>query len=459
MDLFLAVIFILVVSSLGWLMLNLLGGGSFGLSQWHLFYPIGVGLLTYSLFMISWIGLPINLALISALSAAGLVTQVFLLSRRASGRTSRGEPLAKSYGVTDTWPALTLAIGGIAILFFAAAVLSVGKSYSSWDGMAIWSVKGYGIAREGTIFAGRDWGSHQLSYPLNLPLQISSFDLLTDDWLPHSKLIFPLYYLSLLVGLYSFLRRHTSQLQATLGSLLVATSPIVFDHATIGYANLPFSTYLVLGILSLIDGGLGRNRPLEATGSLMLGLAAWTRPEGIYLVSISAAALWVAFRISRTGNPSALRWVVPVLILALPWQAFTVLGGYQASATSSLRSTLSMWAHNEFRWFDAYWIARYFAWQATQHEYWGIAVPAIVLVLLASGRRIRVRGNPVGMLLTVVVTVALLTMGGYFYIISAGGDPDFLLSTSVERLLMPAMILGIVGSTILMPARARAEPG
>ena len=105
--------------------------------------------------------------------------------------------------------------------------------------MAIWAVKGYGIAREGTIWAAGHWGDHGLAYPLNLPLLIANYRF-TGDMLPASKLIAPLFYISLCVGCLRFwLQRDVSPLTASLGAIGLAATPLLFEHANVRVRQPP----------------------------------------------------------------------------------------------------------------------------------------------------------------------------------------------------------------------------
>ncbi len=67
------------------------------------------------------------------------------------------------------------------------------------------------------------------------------------------------------------------RLTASLGLLFLATVPILFEHATLGYSNLPMMTYLVLGCLLCLIGIRRRQTGQILVGSLLLGLSAWTR--------------------------------------------------------------------------------------------------------------------------------------------------------------------------------------
>jgi hypothetical protein len=444
---------------LGWMTLVAIGGGRNGSSQWYLAYPVGSGILTFGLFVLSWAGVRINLVLAGVVVGVLVVGWAVLLVRRIP----RGSPpLSPSFGESSSdtlFPGRTFILVTTWTLALAAIAISVGRSYAGWDSMSIWSVKGYGIGLAGSVFAGGEWGSHGLAYPLNIPLQISIFYILNGDWLPHSKLIFPMYYIGLIAGLYSFLRRWVSPRAAGLVSLLVASAPIVFDHATSGYANLPFSAYLVLGLLGLIEGGLKADRALEAGAGLLLGLSAWTRPEGFYMAIAAGASVWLAFRVSRCGTPSLATWAFPFLVIALPWSVFSTSNGFQGETIAALAVLWASWSHLAFHLADVFRILRYLAWQGSRLEFWGIAFPAMLLAVLVAARGVRFRGNPVQLCVGAAASALFFTVVGYFYIEGFRSDLNYLLSTSIERVAMPGMILGMVWLSTLLPGSQSVERG
>ena len=281
-------------------------------------FPLGAGIFTLVLFLASWIGVPIRPLtvyglLLLLLGVAGLIAhkQQLSLPRRLihmddgpmQGSTAHRMP----YVIAAGWLILSM-------------ILSIGRAYSTWDAAAIWSVKGYGIASEGTIFAGATWGAHGLSYPLNIPLLIAAFDVLGGDLLPGSKLIFPLFYGSLLLGCIALWRKHgVPHFFLTLGTLLIASVPVIFEHSTMGYANLPFSTYLLLACIMTIEGNVQSDRGLQLMGGVLFGLAAWTRPEGVFLVPLLMLTVVLFTWASQRRMPRLIPWLLPVVLITGLW--------------------------------------------------------------------------------------------------------------------------------------------
>ena len=147
------------------------------------------------------------------------------------------------------------------------------------------------------------------------------------DTLPASKLIFPMYYLSLLLVVNGFLKERSTPVLAGLGTLVLATMPVVVRHARVGYANLPLTFYLVIGVIlffrALSESFPKSQRVLWVVSGAFLALAIWTRPEGFGLViGIMGAGLTWLF---LSGELKHVRrvWLVSIIPL-LVWVVWDV---------------------------------------------------------------------------------------------------------------------------------------
>ncbi len=203
-------------------------------------FPLGAGIFTWFLFIASWAGVPVSIASASlswvVLLVMALVIRKVIPMHQDAMREKQPSP-GRLPGALGWGPpvALLFILGAAGF----AAWLGIARAYSAWDDMAIWAVKGYGIAREGTIWAAGHWGDHGLTYPLNLPLLIANYRF-TGDMLPASKLIAPLFYFSLCIGCLRFwLQRDVSPLTASLGAIGLAATPILFEHANVGVCQPP----------------------------------------------------------------------------------------------------------------------------------------------------------------------------------------------------------------------------
>ena len=84
-----------------------------------------------------------------------------------------------------------MVVAFLAALLLISGGLSVGRSYSGWDDMSIYSAQGYAIARQGSILAVDVAGPSARGYPVSIQLTIAAFRVLGLEGLPGSKLVFP----------------------------------------------------------------------------------------------------------------------------------------------------------------------------------------------------------------------------------------------------------------------------
>ena len=289
-------------------------------------FPLGLSLLTWGVFLMSWAGARVTFGLYLAVWICGVIVAVIAL-RFLRGERPGDSPLRIGHQMHLVLHNLSLTrvlLGAVACFLLAQmVVISVGRSYSLFDAIANWALKGYAIAMEGTIFAGTHWGGHVLAYPQNLHLGIAMFRLADGDALPGSKLIDPLMLVSLLVGCFRFWKRESVPPDVALaGSLLILSVPVIFFHGTIGYANLAYTTYLVLGSLWALEGIVENRAGPLALGSLLLAGAAWTRPEGILTAAIHGVVIAAAGILVLGSRPKLIPGLFPFALIAGTWLAF-----------------------------------------------------------------------------------------------------------------------------------------
>lgn len=408
-------------------------------------FPLGAGAFTWMLFIISWMGIPLTPASLIAVYLLLLVISSCLLWYLARKRGTSTSVLVdnSSDNRGDGWSRIIVLIGGLA--FLASTILAVGRSYSSWDAIAIWTSKGYGISQEQTIFAGEIWGAHRLEYPLNIPLLVSSFRTLEGDILPGSKLLFPFFFLALLIGSFYFWRSYKiPSLYSALGVLFISTIPIVFEHSTIGYANLPFSVYLVLGTLFAIIGTHHRTRGTQLLGSLYLSLAVWTRPEGTYLIPITLLTILVASRAMTTRKIYPLSLITPVAVITGLWVAFGRTHEAQEIFARTIQSPWESLAKGDFHLEALYSIVRFLGRQLLEPKVWGALIPLSVSLTILHYKKFNPKRYPI-VFATLLASLSLgMAVLGYFYLVSFTDNLRMSLETSMNRIFLPAVLLGTI---------------
>ena len=462
--------------------LGLLGGSLLGAIRpnWQpiellgLAVPVGAGVLTWSLFLLSWVGLKLTLSVSASVLVVITVIAAWSAHRQGHALWKLGGWREGWSGTPGVWRAL-ISMAGLGITTVAVA-LSVGASYRLYDPVQIWSVKGYGIAAAGSILAGADWGVHGLSYPLNIPMQVALFYMVDGDTLPGSKLLYPIYAFALCASLFAFLRRkEVDERIAGLGALLLGTVPIVFFHATSGFANLPFTLLLVSGALWGVEGIRGESRRQQLLSGLLLGLAAWTRPEGILYALAVILILFAVAKLAHQRGSKLAPLIAPVAVVAGGWFLFALLE--HTLQGSNLQQAVSVYSGDTFAGhFDpsGLWtIVRIFTYSmfvpyramfpAISATYWGVLFPVVLVLLVWSGRRFFTKSNLEGLMLwATLIGVGAINVG-VFYIrsYSKSNFPAFI-ERAFPRAFLPTAVLMTVlafwGLGMIIQEKAREEP-
>lgn len=404
-------------------------------------FPIGSGIFSWAVFLFSWAGIPLNSFTLKAIGTLLMLSGVTLLNVRRKWTFPRllGGTKDPIEGARPMRVFLGVILGVFAVMMVG---LAIGRSYSSWDSMAIWSIKGYGISLEETIFGGENWGEFGLNYPLNTPLLIAAFDILSGDELPGSKAIFPMLFFCLILGCFTFLTQRKVKTQvAGLGASFLATTPFIFEHGTIGYANLPFGIFLALGVFHGIQGFLEGERGRQTVSGIMFALAAWTRPEGVLVIPLVIVALFVAHRITRQGRIYWRHWLMPIFIIVGPWMVFLQRYSSDSLILSAARVTLAAIGDGELRLGSFYLTGRYMIGQLLTPSIWGIAFPVAVILLALNLWKLRPRDNPdLFFILFAGLAMALSTVFHFYFVTFLGAQASWL-TTSANRMFIPAAIL------------------
>jgi hypothetical protein len=451
----LALILALVLA--GWLLASWLLGRRMWLEALGFAFPLGGGLFAVMLFVLSLAGVPLTAPVVLGtlcLLIVGLAVVRFAarLERPGTIPDSRPAPVAVSRG---EWLPLSVCAG----LFLASLVVSLGRSYSTWDSAAIWSVKGYGIASEGSIWAASEWGAHGLAYPPNIPLQIAAFFLLDGDVLPGSKFIFPTFYASLALGLLAHWRHNLTPAAAAWATAFVMTVPVVFDHATDGYANLPFAIYVVLGVLSWTQAAPSGDAGFAFLSGALWGLAVWTRPEGGLVIAVLCAALLLAHRWTRRPAPRLAAWLTPCLLLGGAWVLFGRVGGDSGMMPGAVRAAAAAIGVGDLHADSFYWIGRFLGRELLRPSVWGLTTLAFAAGSFAGLRRGRQIGQERDLMVLWAAAVTGLSVVGFYYLVSFVDDVTFWLGTGASRMFFPGILLALVWAlSTAMQASPDAPP-
>jgi len=443
-------IVLICLGLLGLLIIHLIIPGIYSIDALSLSIPTGVALLTWFIFLASWAGISITITNI-LLIYIFIIFSILILSRLFIKNPAFSVEFTIPSDLLDQLRHLDylsiMSILGIFAMLVFAVFISVGRSYSIYDDIAIWSLKGYGIAYEKTIFAGYLLGGHGLAYPLSLPLSITIFQLASGDMLPGSKFLFPIYTAALLWGSFRFLiRRGVNTRIAYVGMFLMITIPQIFFYTTTGYANMPFTTCLVLGIMWGIDGLMDENKRELLLSSLLIGFAGWIRPEGILFggILIGILLLW-QFLVKEKKVWQNSYWLFPGLIIPGIWLIFAhnYIQGDQAG--SALTALVNLIQNGQINFEPFIMTAHYGMVTFLNPKIWGLILPVFLIIFFIALPRMILKPNKAAWLL-VTMTLASFIIPGALFFVEAANESNFstFLAMSFDRAYLPAITLCVV---------------
>jgi hypothetical protein len=313
----------------------------------------------------------------------------------------------------------------------------------------LWGVKGLRIAYSGSLATVTQWGTNTAQYPLNIPIMIASLQVMFDEILPASKMIFSGFYTALMLVIYSALvRSNLRRSIAGLATLLLATVPFVFRHSTIGYANMALSYYVVSAVI-LLAGSLRSPELGDSDGTLLLSGfffagAAWTRPEGL-LISWLVSGLILILAFLKRDIHLSLRHVI---LLLMPIGVYTVFWFFlkgviydQQFGSDLVTPALAQITRGNLHIAEALFILRSTFSHIMRIKVWGVVGIGIIIALILSLVPILWRKS----LWVVFVSgfAYMLAILGFYFLASFDTvhDISWWVNTGLDRMLLPGFLL------------------
>jgi len=294
-------------------------------------FGLGVGIITLLMFLISIAGIHLNKAVLLLLELSILSA---LIARIRMARLSLFlKPHLPNFN--------NLGLSGYLLWAAIICLVALSVAYNLYypvyitDGLTTWDTKGRAIAAEGKVnvegFTLNLFNARE--YPLLIPLAHAFVYILGGK---HPKIIYSLFYLSLILTFYFSLRKLIKDSKiAMIFTAMLATTPYIWWHSFLSIANLPTGYFYFAGTVLLLaaldsepNGGNKALSPRPWTldfglrtlvlSSLFYGFAAWTRLEFSYYFLLPLAfVVWRAFG-ERSWWKVPL-FVVPFLAAASPW--------------------------------------------------------------------------------------------------------------------------------------------
>lgn len=280
------------------------GAGLIGLA-----FLVGSGVVAMVMLLLSVVAIKWSLFAVASPCLALAASCLFLLRRRGGVARTDPPPTILSLVVDG---ATIVCVGGYTLYATMAAPWE-------WDFWAIWGLK----ARVFLLSRGVDWQwlaepfndfAHP-DYPPLLPLLFDFVLLASGEWNDRwLGLLFVGFAAAVIALVRDLLLRSTGDRNVASIGALIATGTAL--STWLGMAEIPLIAYTGAGLLYLREGEK-RNVPEAITcGSVLLGLAALTKNEGVAFLVAAAVAAAVAFRF----DVRKLLRLWPGAALAATWQ-------------------------------------------------------------------------------------------------------------------------------------------
>lgn len=287
----------------GWY-LSYLNTSAGKIERFGLAFILGAGFTTFLWFIGYRIGLSLNLVNfgIASLTTVGLG---FVLSRvlHLSPLPKQQKPLSKS----EKYLSIT-----IIFLLLSAFIIGSYNPLSAWDSIALYDFRGHAIAISHSLsdFEGL---SYYLSYPLMTSLVHALVYMLGGV---NAQGIHAIIFSSFIAIIYGRLSEWMKPKYVLLTCLLIILQNEIFSHATFAYTNLPYTTYLLAGLLYAVSSG----KYSMLLAGFMLGLSTWVRSAEVFWIAGIILLIYEGFKSRRLLQ--AIIGVGIILVARYGWTSY-----------------------------------------------------------------------------------------------------------------------------------------
>ena len=355
-----------------------------------------------------------------------------------------------------------LAVAGAVLLVVVTAAF---RDRVMWDGWTFWMLKSRALLLDGTIPpamldpAGPYDYAHP-DYPLGLPLLQWWAFVHAGGVVPALVSFLGALWFVLLVLLFGDTALDLAgERPAALAVLGVAAFWPIAQHATGGYADVVVTLALLGAVVHLREaaGAAGGARDAGMAGTpatagtaavwraaVFLALAAVTKNEGLALAMVAAATggAWLAAR--RRLRPAAVAALLLPLAVAAPWTWFVAEHGLRAAHLGSAGAAVA-WGERVGT------LASHYAGLAL-HRSW-VPLPWILALGLVGA----FRGRRADLALPWMVVLLYFAALNAVYL-TTGLDLDWLLTSSLERVLQPLVPAGVLLALLALFPRSQLVP-
>ncbi len=249
--------------------------------RYSLAFCVGAGLISFWVFVLGVMRLPLTVMVVN-IPIFGAAIWLFILRELKKCIKDRNRIQWLGRRVLDFrfWISISVFLNMLFIFVAAYAF----QTYA-WDSLSYIAFQAKVVFFERSFQYGH--GLPHPSAPLGIPLFQFWLNLNLGYWSDYFiQLPFPMFFISLLAVVWSFLKEHVSSRAAWIALFLMLCANLPVYHATIGYADLPLSVYICSAILLVFESVKIQDERLLLIAGLCAALGAWTKLEGVVFLLI-----------------------------------------------------------------------------------------------------------------------------------------------------------------------------
>lgn len=275
-------------------------------------FLLAIGTSTFIMFLYSWIGFRITISSVLIMLFV-LIALLYLILVKLTINIINIKLFAISNQTLFNKILLLLIIFSLMLSF----IISLYFPITVWDALALYDFRAKIISELGFFVQIAGNYNYFAHYPLLTSLTHTLFYLVG---LNNPQFVYSLFLLCFAYIFYINLLKITNRSISLIATLLLITTPEIFEHSTIAYTNLPYTIFYVSGLIYLYNSYLFDRYDYLTAASLLIGLSTWTRSDlPFWLTGILFVAL---ISVLKKSIKPTLIYIVPFLFIQQSWSIF-----------------------------------------------------------------------------------------------------------------------------------------
>ena len=256
----------------GYLIANLIIHEEHKIEKYSLGFLLNLGIFTFLWFVINTLNIPFTI--LSSFGLLFLLIMFYLVLNVIFKKDSLKNFNLLRIKLGGNYTKLEMILIGLtSVLVLSSFINNIYWPVKAWDSLALYDFRALVFTKTGFMSEGRELG-YFFQYPL--------FTTLFHTWVYVGGLNNPMFMYTFLYGaflicIYFSLRKFLARAESLTWVFVVSSLPLIYDHSTIAYTNLPYSIFLIMAIFYFHRYIKNKKAGLAIVSSLLLSISAWTR--------------------------------------------------------------------------------------------------------------------------------------------------------------------------------------